>query len=169
MNKTQSLPADLAGTTPYQTAIPSRRVIEDPASAKWEDEADVLVVGYGCAGATAALRALECGAQVLVLDRFAGGGSTSMSGGVIYAGNTRYQVQAGFDDNADEMYKYLDAEVHGVVSERTLRRFCEQSASWLEWLSGYGAQFSGDAFLEKTTYPPEGKFLYYTGNERMEE
>ena len=36
----------------------------------WDDEADVVVVGFGGAGACAALEAKANGAQVLVLDRF---------------------------------------------------------------------------------------------------
>ena len=43
----------------------------------WDDEADVVVVGFGGAGACAALEAAQHGASVLVLDRFHGGGATA--------------------------------------------------------------------------------------------
>ena len=43
---------------------------------------DVIVVGYGGAGATAAIAAHDAGARVLVLEKAAaGGGSTAESGG----------------------------------------------------------------------------------------
>ncbi len=51
--------------------------------ARWDAEADVVVVGLGCAGATAAIEAADAGAEVLVLERAGGGGGTSaLSGGV---------------------------------------------------------------------------------------
>ena len=58
--------------------------VEVPAA--WDDTFDVVVVGLGGAGASAALEAAESGARVLVLERFHGGGTTSVSGGVVYAG-----------------------------------------------------------------------------------
>ena len=50
-----------------------------PAAAvdEWFREADVLVVGFGAAGACAAIGAREVGAEVLVLERASGGGGTS--------------------------------------------------------------------------------------------
>ena len=70
--------------------------------------ADVVVVGYGAAGACAALEARAQGADVLAIDRFNGGGATQVSGGIIYAGGgTWVQQQAGIDDTADAMYEYL--------------------------------------------------------------
>ena len=52
----------------------------------WDIEADVVVVGFGAAGACAALEAAARGCDVVLLDRFSGGGATALSGGVIYAG-----------------------------------------------------------------------------------
>jgi glutamate dehydrogenase/leucine dehydrogenase len=66
----------------------------------WDQEADVVVVGFGGAGACAALEAKAQGARVLVLDRFHGGGATAISGGVFYAGGgTHIQREAGVDDD----------------------------------------------------------------------
>jgi len=41
----------------------------------WDLECDVLIVGYGCAGACAAIEAAEAGAEVVVLERAGGAGS----------------------------------------------------------------------------------------------
>ena len=60
----------------------------------WDREFDVVVVGFGAAGSAAALEARSQGAQVLVIDRFGGGGSTARSGGVVYAGGgSAHQAQ----------------------------------------------------------------------------
>ena len=51
----------------------------------WAEETDVLVIGLGCAGASAACEAASAGADVVVAERASGGGGTSaLSGGVIY-------------------------------------------------------------------------------------
>jgi 3-oxo-5alpha-steroid 4-dehydrogenase len=135
----------------------------------WDETTDVLVVGFGGAGACAALQARESGAEVIAIDRFSGGGATAYSGGVIYAGDTRFQREAGFTDSAEAMYDYLAMEVGDVVRPETLRRYCNESAANLEWLMGHGVPYASDTFLEKTIYPPDGKFLYYSGNEKVPE
>jgi 3-oxo-5alpha-steroid 4-dehydrogenase len=132
----------------------------------WDDEADVVVVGFGGAGAVTALQARQGGASVIAIDRFGGGGATHYSGGVMYAGGTRYQRESGFNDTPEEMYKYLDAEGSAVKPE-TLKRFCEGSNADVEWLEGFGIPHGGNAFLEKTSFPPDGYWLYYSGNEKV--
>jgi len=128
---------------------------------------DVLVVGFGGAGACAALEARSKGAGVLVLDRFEGGGATAISGGVVYAGATGIQQQAGVEDDVDAMFAYLKQEVGDCVSEQTLREFCEQSGPNIEWLQSHGVPFEASLCPVKTSYPTDDYFLYYSGNEGM--
>ena len=65
-----------------------------------EVTADVVIIGFGAAGACAAIEAARAGADVVVLDRFAGGGATRLSGGVVYAvGGTPQQGAAGVSDS----------------------------------------------------------------------
>ena len=52
----------------------------------WDETTDVVVVGLGAAGGGAAIQAREAGADVLVVDRFEGGGATGRSAGAIYFG-----------------------------------------------------------------------------------
>ena len=47
----------------------------------WSDEADVVIVGLGAAGASAAIEAKRAGADVLVLERASGGGGASAIAG----------------------------------------------------------------------------------------
>jgi len=132
----------------------------------WDDEADVVVVGFGGAGACAALEASTNGARVLVLDRFHGGGATAISGGVFYGGGgTHIQTEAGVTDDAEEMFRYLSLEVKGVVSEETLRDFCEKSVDNLTWLEEQGVPFEASLCPYKTSYPTDDYYLYYSGNE----
>ncbi|GAA1944533.1 FAD-binding protein [Amycolatopsis minnesotensis] len=128
--------------------------------------ADVVIVGFGAAGACAAIEAADAGADVLVLDRFTGGGASAVSGGVVYAGGgTAQQRDAGVPDTAEAMYDYLRLEVGDVVSERTLRAFCEGSRDMVTWLEGNGVPFEGSLCPYKTSYPSDDYYLYYSGSE----
>ncbi|MFC8382886.1 FAD-binding protein [Nocardia sp. NPDC057272] len=132
----------------------------------WDDAADVVVVGYGGAGAAAALAARESGAEVLAVDRYLGGGATALSGGIVYAGGgTWVQRDAGIDDDVDTMLAYLQAEVGDAVSAATLRRFCEESPAMIDWLTGHGVPFQPSVCPYKTSYPTDDYYLYYSGSE----
>jgi len=132
----------------------------------WDEVTDLAVVGFGMAGASAALEAAEQGAKVLLIDRLAGGGASALSGGIVYAGGgTKWQREAGDDDSADNMFAYLKEEIQGAVSDETLRRFCEDSVPNIEWLERHGVNFNATPYDEKTSYPPDGFYLYYSGNE----
>ncbi len=133
---------------------------------RWDDHADVVVVGFGGAGACAAIEAGRAGADVLVLDRFTGGGATAMSGGVVYAGGgTAVQRAAGVADTTDAMLGYLTEEVGDVVGAATLRRFCESSPAMIDWLAGLGVPFDPSPCPYKTSYPTDDYYLYHSGSE----
>jgi 3-oxo-5alpha-steroid 4-dehydrogenase len=132
----------------------------------WDVEADVVVVGFGAAGACAALEAAAAGASVLVLDRFGGGGATALSGGVVYAGGgTPQQRAAGVDDSPETMHAYLRTEVGDAVPAATLRQFCDGSVAMLAWLEAHGVPFEGSLCPDKTSYPTNRHYLYYSGSE----
>ena len=135
---------------------------------KWDRTCDVLVVGFGGAGAAAAIAAREAGAQVIVAERFEGGGATAKSGGVVYAGGgTRHQKAVGYDDTPEDMFRYLRQETGDAVSDATLHRFCEDSRGLIEWLESIGANFESTLPPPKTSYPKDGIYLSYSGNEAV--
>ncbi|TDV52381.1 FAD-binding protein [Actinophytocola oryzae] len=132
----------------------------------WDSEADVVVVGFGGAGACAALEAARAGASVVAVDRFTGGGATAMSGGIVYAGGgTSVQRAAGVTDTVDEMLAYLRQEVGDVVSPGLLEEFCRSSASMVDWLAEAGVPFDSSVCPYKTSYPSNRYYLYYSGSE----
>ncbi|HZP30742.1 MAG TPA: FAD-dependent oxidoreductase [Acidimicrobiia bacterium] len=92
----------------------------------------VIVVGSGAAGLAAALAAAEGGADVLVLESAAAvGGTTALSGGVVWAPGHPYG--AAPDDAADAL-TYLDAVAHGDADRTMLSTFVEDAGRVVRWL-----------------------------------
>ena len=89
---------------------------------------DVVVVGFGIAGACAALEAANAGASVLLLEKAAvHGGTSSMSGGHFYlGGGTAVQQAARFEDPVEEMVTYLTVTSKEPEPEK-IRTYCEGS------------------------------------------
>ena len=142
------------------------RVIEDVVNQHWDMTVDVAVVGFGGAGAAAAIEARDQGATVAIVERFNGGGSTKISGGIVYAGGgTTIQHAAGINDSAENMFNYLSRETGDAVCATTLRRFCDDSAANLDWLTQQGVPFQASLCPFKTSYPSNDYYLYYSGNE----
>tara|TARA_B110000014_G_scaffold135908_1_gene94040 strand:+ start:2490 stop:4160 length:1671 start_codon:yes stop_codon:yes gene_type:complete len=136
----------------------------------WEAETDVIVVGAGGAGISAALEASEHAKKVILLDRFHEGGATAASGGVFYAGGgTSIQEEAGEEDTPENMYNYLKMEVQDVVKDSTLRKFCDDSRANTDWLIKHNVKFQGSVYKQKTSYPPPGYFLYHSDNSLVPE
>jgi 3-oxo-5alpha-steroid 4-dehydrogenase len=151
-----------------QAAEPAQAPLEvdGPDAVVWNEEVDVVVVGFGAAGASVAIEAKERGLDALVIERFNGGGATAISGGVIYSGGgTRIQKEAGVEDHVEEMIHYLELEVGDAVSPRTLRHFCETSVETFAWLEKHGLEFKASLCPRKTSYPLDKYCLYFSGNE----
>jgi 3-oxo-5alpha-steroid 4-dehydrogenase len=128
--------------------------------------ADMVVVGFGAAGASAALEAAADRRSVIIVERFTGGGATALSGGVVYAGGgTAQQRAAGVTDTAGAMLGYLRTEVGDAAPDETLREFCDGSVAMLAWLEGHGVPFEGSLCPDKTSYPSNRHYLYYSGSE----
>jgi len=135
--------------------------------AHFDEEADVVVVGLGCAGASAAIEAADSGADVLVLERGGGGGGTSAySGGLIYlGGGTPVQEACGFSDSPEEMFKFLMAASSPGACEEKIRPFCEHSVAHFHWLEAQGVPFKRSFFDEPGLESPTDDCLVYSGGE----
>ncbi len=133
---------------------------------RWDDEADVVIVGLGIAGGSAAIEAARAGADVVVLECASGGGGASaLSEGVIYfGGGTPIQKACGFDDSSDEMFKYL-MQGSDTADEEKVRLYCEQSLDFYRWFVELGVEFKESFFKDKTTHPTTDDCLIYSGNE----
>jgi succinate dehydrogenase/fumarate reductase flavoprotein subunit len=135
--------------------------------ARFDESCDVLVVGLGCAGAAAAIDARDAGADVLVLERSSSGGGTSaMSGGVLYlGGGTKLQRACGFEDSPEEMFKYLMASVGKSPDEAKIRAYCEGSVAHYDWICAQGVPFKETFYYGCSGEPPTDDGLVWSGSE----
>jgi succinate dehydrogenase/fumarate reductase flavoprotein subunit len=132
----------------------------------WHDAADVVVVGFGAAGACAAIGAREAGADVLVLERAGGGGGTSAnSTGEIYmGGGTPVQQACGFDDTPDDMYRYLMASCGPSPDEAKIRLYSDSAVDHYHWLVAQGVPFK-QSYYGDGSYIPTDDCLAWSGSE----
>jgi fumarate reductase flavoprotein subunit len=104
---------------------------------------DVIVIGGGGAGMSAAVTACDAGARVALIE--AGeqlGGSTALSGGVVYGAPTSVQRAAGITgDTADDMFEYYMTLNQHKVEPAIVRRLCDGSGPAIEWLISIGVEF----------------------------
>jgi len=136
---------------------------------QWDEEADVVVVGFGGAGAAAAIEANRAGATVLIVERMSkSGGSTLLSQGIIYlGGGTPVQEASGFVDTVENMYNYMLAAAGDGADPELTRVYCEQSVPLFHWLVQLGVKFKGSFIPGKMAYLSTEDGLYFSGNERQ--
>ncbi len=104
---------------------------------------DVIVIGGGGAGMAAAITAHDAGARVALLEAADQlGGSTALSGGVVYGAPTSVQQAAGIEgDSVDAMFEYYMTLNQHKVEPGIVRRLCELSGPAIEWLIRLGVKF----------------------------
>ncbi|MCU1622394.1 MAG: hypothetical protein JWL79_1239 [Frankiales bacterium] len=147
------------------TEIPG--VVDASTVSAWSDEVDVLVVGFGIAGGCAAVESAAAGARTLVLERAAvTGGTSAMAGGHFYlGGGTVVQKATGYDDSAEEMFKYLMSVTPHPEPDK-IRDYSEGSVEHCDWLEALGFEFERSYYPEKAVIQPGTEGLMYTGNEK---
>ena len=75
---------------------------------RWDEVADVVVLGSGAAGLTAAILAHDGGAQVVVLEKAdLIGGTTGVSGGMPWIPMNRHMAELGVPDSREEALGYI--------------------------------------------------------------
>ncbi|OKX89025.1 FAD-binding protein [Corynebacterium glutamicum] len=99
------------------------------SAADWPEELDVLVLGSGCAGMTAALVAADGGALVGVVEKHDKlGGTTAAGGGVMWAPNNHLMGQRGFTDSEEAAAEYIRAATKGKLSDEEIAWYIKNSA-----------------------------------------
>jgi fumarate reductase flavoprotein subunit len=128
----------------------------------------VVVIGAGACGLTAALSARDAGAEVLILERDSSpSGSTALSSGFVPAAGTRYQRAAGIDDSPELFAADVARKNHGEADARIVDALCRGIGPTLEWLDDrHGVRFD---VLQGFTYPGHSRLRMHAVAERTGE
>ncbi len=134
-------------------------------TAAGDEVVDVIVVGFGIAGACAAISAAEGGASVLVIERAgAPGGSSALSGGEVYlGGGTSVQTACGFQDTPADMFSFLTAALGPHADAEKLRVYCDDSVDHFDWLVEHGVEFTPSLYDAPTWMPSTTDGLMWLG------
>ena len=157
-----------AGAGALTSSSDASPVRVDP-SIRWDDTADLVIVGSGAAGICAALEARQHGLDVIVLERFSiPGGSSSLSGGVCYlGGGTPLQRALGFEDSEEEMLKYLLAACGPRGLRDKIEVYCAGSLEHFDWLVKQGVAYA-QRYSDEKELSHAAASLYYCGSERVQ-
>lgn len=124
-------------------------------SINWNGLYDVVVVGFGGAGAVASVTAAEAGAKVLLLDKAPKGHE---------GGNTRYCMQVclcPYEEDFDATFRYFQA-LRGsffTPSDEMIATYLHKIAENRYWLADRGANV--------VDLPSDGEFPEYEGHEAI--
>ncbi|RYF50947.1 MAG: FAD-dependent oxidoreductase, partial [Comamonadaceae bacterium] len=129
-------------------------------------DVDVIVVGSGMAGLSAALEAAADGACVLLVEaETALGGASRHSTGVMMAAGTSLQRANGIEDHPDELYQDYMLGNHWDVTPSVVRRLVDELPETFEWISGLGVTFHDQLIAAGKERAPRGHQVPGQGQE----
>lgn len=126
---------------------PQKAFGEEESQINWDYETDVVVVGYGGAGAVAAICAAEDGADVIIIESapIEGGGTTRMSGA--------YFVSSEDPDAAAE---YMKTQCHGSTTDELIEAWAVGMSQNRDWLTNHGIPWAPSNTGHALSDPPGG-------------
>jgi len=157
---------DLPFGAPWQrTELPilaDAALQEEAIASGWRDETDVVVIGSGGAGLSAAVAARDDGARVIVLEKEpVPGGNTKLAAGGMNAAETKSQQKLGIVDHRQSMIDDTMKGGHNINDPALVAVLANQSAASIEWLTSLGADMTdvgrmGGASVDRSHRPSGG-------------
>lgn len=130
------------------------------------EKTDLLIVGSGAAGFTASMAAREAGAKNLIMiEKMAvPGGNSQLAAGGMNAAGTKFQKQAGIEDNPQLMFDDTTKGGKNVSNPDLVRVLADKSNESIEWLDKHGATLShvgqgGGSSAARMHGPADGAFV----------
>ncbi|WP_298439772.1 flavocytochrome c [uncultured Ferrimonas sp.] len=123
---------------------------------------DVLVVGSGGAGFSAAVSAFDNGAKVMLIEKEPViGGNAKLAAGGMNAAGTKQQQAKGIDDSIELMTKDTMKGGRNLNDPALVKVLVEDSAGSVDWMTKMGADLSdvgrmGGASVNRTHRPTGG-------------
>lgn len=130
------------------------------------EKTDLLIVGSGAAGFTASMAAREAGVKNLIMiEKMAvPGGNSQLAAGGMNAAGTKFQKQAGIEDNPLLMFDDTMKGGKNVSNPDLVRVLADKSNESIEWLDKHGATLShvgqgGGSSAARMHGPADGAFV----------
>lgn len=125
-----------------------------------KDSYDVVIVGAGGAGMSAALEAKAAGMNPVILEKMpVAGGNTSKASSGMNASETKFQKEQGISDRNDLFYEETLKGGHNTNNKEMLRFFVDHSADAIDWLDSNGITLNNltitGGMSEKRTHRPK--------------
>jgi hypothetical protein len=111
---------------------------------KWDKETDVVVVGCGGAGTTAAITACDAGSRVIIVEKAPEGGGNSRIGGGQFSYST--------PEKKDNAAKYLYAACNGTTPMDVCQAWADEMVHNGEWLKKMGVTYNTPSVLNGGDY-----------------
>ena len=115
---------------------------------------DIVIVGAGGAGMTAAINAKQAGKNVIIVEKGAlEGGNTSRAAGGMNAAETHYQKEKKIDDTVQQFIDDTMKGGHNKNNPELVKVLAEKSSESIDWLDSIGAKLSDITLAGGATYP----------------
>lgn len=125
-----------------------------------KEQYDIIIVGAGGAGMTAALEAKANGMNPVIFEKMpVAGGNTLKASSGMNASETKFQKEQGIEDSNDAFYEETLKGGKGTNNTELLRFFVDNSADAIDWLDSIGIKLNNltitGGMSEKRTHRPE--------------
>src|SRR3546814_4890820 len=111
-----------------------------PAPDQWDEQADVVILGSGAAGLTAAIVAANEGMRVIVLEKTGVyGGSAAISGGVVWVPNHSGMKSLGIEDSREKAALYLSRVLGNRVRWDMIDAYLDIAPEMVEYMHAHTA------------------------------
>ncbi len=101
---------------------------------KWDEEVDIVIIGSGFAGLSAAIEAVDAGARVKIYEKMdTYGGNSMINGGQVAAACSEWQEKAGVKDSPELMLQDMQAAGLGLNNVELARTVAELSNDTVVW------------------------------------
>lgn len=131
----------------------SKGIVEKPKKYK-NTKCDIVVIGSGGAGLSAAIQASQKGADVIVLEKMGiVGGNSNYSTAGLNASETGVQRKLGIEDTNEQYFEDTMKGGHYLNAPDLVHTLVENSADAVDWLSSLGADLSDVGKMAGSTNP----------------
>lgn len=131
----------------------SKGIVEKPKKYK-NTKCDIVVIGSGGAGLSAAIQASQKGADVIVLEKMGiVGGNSNYSTAGLNASETGVQRKLGIEDTNEQYFEDTMKGGHYLNDPDLVHTLVENSADAVDWLSSLGADLSDVGKMAGSTNP----------------